>query len=209
MWLGMMVAMMFPTIVPLVLAHRLVLQRRGKGVGPTVAMVAGYIGVWAVIGLLPLGAFLWFRDLSADTIDSWWLPALAGVVIIVAGAYQFTAWKARCLRVCQTPFTFVMSHDFDGGARSAARSGVVNGAWCVGCCWALMSVLVVVGLMNLVWMAALALIFLLEKHAVRPGLVTRVVGTGLIVLGLAIVVFPDVLPVVSGAPDSAPTMKMA
>jgi predicted metal-binding membrane protein len=199
MWIGMMVAMMFPTVIPLVLAHRLVLQKRGEGLVPTVAMVAGYIGVWAMIGLLPLGAFLWFRDLSADAIDSWWLPTLAGGVIVVAGTYQFTAWKARCLRVCQTPFTFVISHDFGGGARSALRSGVANGAWCVGCCWALMSVLVVVGLMNIVWMAVLALIFLLEKHAVRPGLLTRVVGTGLIILGLTIIVFPDVLPVVSGA----------
>ncbi len=207
MWVGMMVAMMFPTVMPLVLAHRLVLQKRGDGVVPTAAMVAGYIGVWAVIGLLPLGAFLWFRDLSTDAIDSWWLPALAGVVIVVAGAYQFTAWKARCLRVCQTPFTFVISHDFGGGARSALRSGVANGAWCVGCCWALMSVLVVVGLMNLVWMAGLALIFLLEKHTARRGLLTRVVGTGLIVLGLAIVAFPDLLPVISGAPDAAPSME--
>ena len=206
MWLAMMVAMMFPTVVPLVLAHRLVLQKRGEGVPPTAAMIAGYIGVWVVIGLLPLGAFLWFRDLSAGAIDSWWLPTLAGAVIVVAGAYQFTAWKARCLRVCQTPFTFVLSHDFGGGARSALRSGVVNGAWCVGCCWALMSVLVVVGLMNLVWMASLALIFLLEKHTARRGLLTRVVGTALIVLGLAIIVYPDLLPVVSGAPDRAPSM---
>jgi predicted metal-binding membrane protein len=206
MWVGMMVAMMFPTVVPLVLAHRLVLQKRGEGVGSTAWMVAGYIGMWAVIGFIPLGAFLWFRDLSADAIDSRWLPTLAGGVIVVAGVYQFTPWKARCLRVCQTPLTFVLSHDFGGGARSARRAGVTNGAWCVGCCWALMSVLVVVGLMNLVWMAGLALVFLLEKHTARPGLLTGAVGTGLIVLGLVIVVFPDVLPVVSGAPDSLPSM---
>jgi predicted metal-binding membrane protein len=199
MWVGMIVAMMFPTVVPLVLAHRLVLQKRGEGVAPTAAMVAGYISVWAVIGLVPLGVFLGFRDLSADAIDSRLLPTAAGVVIIVAGAYQFTGWKTRCLRVCQTPFTFVISHDFGGGTRTALRSGLANGVWCVGCCWALMSVLVVVGLMNVVWMAALALIFLLEKHSARPGLLTRAAGTGLIVLGFAIIVFPDLLPIVSRA----------
>jgi predicted metal-binding membrane protein len=206
MWVGMMVAMMFPTVVPLVLAHRLVLEKRGEGLSSTVAMVVGYLSVWAVVGVIPLAVFLWFRDLSAEAIDSWWRPTLAGGVIVVAGVYQFTAWKARCLRVCQTPLTFVLNHDFGGGARRAFRAGVTNGLWCVGCCWALMSVLVVVGLMNLVWMAGLALVFLLEKHSPRPGLLTGAVGTGLILLGLVVIAAPELLPVVSGVPDSLPSM---
>ena len=207
MWLGMMAAMMLPTVAPLVLAHRLVLERRGEGVLPTVAFVGGYLAVWSVIGIVPLGAFLAFRDLSAEAAASRWLPTLAGVILAVAGAYQFTAWKALCLRACRTPLSFVLAHDFGGGARSAFRAGVSHGAYCLGCCWALMAVLVVVGLMNLVWMVAIALVFLAEKHWRHAIGLTRVVGVTLVVLGLAVVARPSLLPTIAGADEGPPTVS--
>ena len=204
MWVGMMVAMMFPTVVPMVLAHRAVVQRRGEGAGPTVAFVGGYLAVWSVIGLVPLAAFLGFRDLAADAGDSRWLPTLAGGILVGAGVYQFTSWKAVCLWACRSPLAFLFQHDFGGGSRSAFRSGVSHGAYCLGCCWALMAVLVVVGLMNLVWMAALSLVFLAEKNW-RHGIgLTRLVGATLMVLGLAVVVRPAILPDVSGAGSGSP-----
>src|SRR5215207_1625377 len=103
MWVLMMVAMMFPTIAPIVLTHRRVVRRRGGGELPTVVFVAGYLVVWSFFGLVPLSAFLGFRNLAADASESRWLATLAGGVLVVAGAYQFTRWKATCARACQSP----------------------------------------------------------------------------------------------------------
>ncbi|MGH2793039.1 MAG: DUF2182 domain-containing protein [Actinomycetota bacterium] len=198
MWVAMMVAMMFPTIAPFVLAHRMVVKKRGGGELPTVAFVGGYLAVWAVIGVVPLIGFLAFRDLSGDAGDSSWLPTLAGVILVVAGGYQFTKWKAVCLKHCRSPMSFLMTHDFGGGAPSAFKAGVNHGAYCLGCCWALMAVLVVVGLMNLVWMAGIAIVFLLEKNWKHGVALTKIVGAGLVVLGLAVIIAPDILPNLSG-----------
>src|SRR5262249_43410028 len=152
MWTVMMVAMMLPTVAPMVLAHLSVVRKRGDGIFATVVFVAGYLAVWAASGLVPYVAQIGFSSLTADAAASRWLPLTAGAILVVAGAYQFTAWKQVCLGHCQTPFGFVMTHDFGGGARSALRAGVHHGAFCLGCCWALMTVLFVVGLMNLFWM---------------------------------------------------------
>jgi predicted metal-binding membrane protein len=199
MWVAMMVAMMFPTVAPIVLAHRMVVQRRGEGNTPTVAFVIGYLLVWSMIGAIPLAGFLGFRNLASAAGDSRWLPTVAGVILIVAGGYQFTRWKATCLKACRSPMSFLMTHDFGGGSRSAFRAGVTHGAYCLGCCWALMAVLVVVGLMNLVWMAGIALVFLAEKNWKHAVGLTKVVGSALIALGIAVIVAPGILPNVSGA----------
>ena len=202
MWVAMMVAMMFPTIAPFVLAHRMVVKKRGGGEFPTVTFVAGYLVVWALIGVVPLIGFLAFRDLSADAADSRWLPTLAGGILVVAGTYQFTKWKALCLKHCRSPMGFLMTHDFGGAARSAFKAGVDHGAYCLGCCWALMAVLVVVGLMNLVWMAGIAIVFLAEKNWKHGVMLTKLVGAGLIALGIAVIVAPDILPNIAGATGS-------
>lgn len=198
MWLGMMVAMMFPAVAPVVLAHRLVTRKRGEGAASTMAFVAGYISVWTLIGVVPLAAFLGFRGVAADP-GARWLGVVAGAVLVAVGAYQFTDWKALCLRACRTPLTFVLGHDFGGGTPSAFRAGVSHGAWCVGCCSALMAVLLVVGLMNLAWMGALAVVFLAEKHWRHAVGLTQVVGAAMIVLGLAVMVRPSLLPTISGS----------
>ena len=204
MWAGMMVAMMFPTVIPMVLAHRMVVQRRGEGAGPTVAFVAGYLIVWTVAGVVPLAAVVGFSHFSADVADGRWLAVLAGAIIAGAGMYQFTRWKAVCLRACRSPLGFVVTHDFGTGSLGAIRAGLSHGAFCLGCCWALMAVLVVMGLMNLVWMAALALVFLAEKTSGYGDPLTKVMGTALIALGLLLIAFPDLLPTVSGADRMAP-----
>ena len=201
MWLVMMVAMMFPTIAPMVLAHRLVVQHRGEGALLSVAFVVGYLVVWTAIGLVPLAVFVAFRDVSEDQPVTAWLPRISGLVLIGAGLYQFTPWKRACLRACRTPLSFIMTHDFGSGAPGAVKAGVSHGAYCLGCCWALMAVLVVVGLMNLVWMAALALVFLAEKNWRQGVLVNRVVGTAVALLGCAVLLSPDLLGIVSGAPS--------
>ena len=191
MWLAMMGAMMLPSVAPMVLAHRMVVRGRGEGWAPTAAFIAGYILVWTLVGLVPLLAFLSFRSLSGP-VPGWLAPA-AGAVLIGAGVYQFTPWKGACLKACRSPLHFIMTHDFGRGARGAAQAGATHGAWCVGCCWALMTVLVVVGLMNLVWMAALSVVFLLEKNWKHGVGLTRVAGTVVILLGIVVFAQPTVL----------------
>ncbi|HLX87530.1 MAG TPA: DUF2182 domain-containing protein [Acidimicrobiales bacterium] len=190
MWVAMMVAMMFPTIAPVVLLHRMVFRRGGRGPATTVVFSSGYLLVWAAVGLVPLAVLESFRHLSGG---STWVLRVAGVVLVAAGAYQFTAWKETCLRVCQTPLTFLMTHDFGTGPMGAVRVGVTHGLYCLGCCWALMAVLFVVGLMNLSWMVGIALVFLAEKHW-RHGLgLSRVVGTAVIGFGVTVLVHPALL----------------
>jgi predicted metal-binding membrane protein len=207
MWLTMMVAMMFPTIVPMVLAHRLVIVHRGDGVLPSVAFVLGYLVVWTAIGLVPLAVFLAFRDLTDDQPLTAWLPRLSGLVLLGAGLYQFTPWKRTCLRACRTPLSFIMTHNFGSGAPGAFKAGASHGAYCLGCCWALMTVLVVVGLMNLVWMVILALVFLLEKNWRHGVVFNRVVGTVIMLLGGTVLLAPDVLGLVSGAAVGSGSMS--
>ncbi|MDP9319065.1 MAG: DUF2182 domain-containing protein [Actinomycetota bacterium] len=206
MWVGMSAAMMFPTVVPMVAAHRFVTRRRGGGPLATVVFVLGYLTAWTAAGVLPLTALLGFRHLSATVGDGRWLATMAGLAVTATGVYQFTGWKAVCLRTCRSPMAFVMSHDFSGGANSAVRAGLVYGSYCLGCCWALMSLLLVVGLMNLVWMGALALVFLAEKCWSRGVGLTRIVGVALIALGVLIVVEPAVLDALAGI-DTGEMMK--
>ncbi|HEX6489500.1 MAG TPA: DUF2182 domain-containing protein [Candidatus Dormibacteraeota bacterium] len=196
MWVVMMVAMMFPTIAPVVLLHRMVVSRRGEGPLLSIAFGAGYLLVWAAVGFIPLIALLAFRSVSMGA--AWVAPA-SGAVLVIAGVYQFTRWKETCQKACQSPMTFLMTHDFGRGAAGAARTGWSHGLYCLGCCWALMAVLFVVGLMNLAWMAAIAAIFLVEKHWHHGLTLARVVGAVLIAGGVAVLVHPALLGALAGS----------
>ena len=195
MWTTMMVAMMLPTVAPIVLLHRLVARRRGEGPGTSAALVAGYLAVWVVVGLVPFALLSAVRDVPRD---GGWLVPFGGAVLVLAGVYQLTPLKDACQRACRTPLSFVMTHDFGTGPLRAARLGVLHGAYCVGCCWALMAVLVVVGLTNLAWMAIIALVFLAEKHWRHAVALSRVAGTTLVALGAVVVVRPEVLGSIAG-----------
>src|SRR5450755_1356955 len=109
MWATMMVAMMFPTIAPIVLMHRMVVRERGEGLPPTIAFGAGYIVIWAAVGIVPLIILIGFRNIAVHSV---WIDRAGGGVLVLAGAYQFTRWKATCLRACRTPLTFLLTHDF-------------------------------------------------------------------------------------------------
>jgi predicted metal-binding membrane protein len=116
-----------------------------------------------------------------------WLPRAGGVVIILAGIYQFTPLKDTCLRACRSPLGFILSHNFGSGPAGAVRAGASHGLYCLDCCWALTAVLAVLGLMNIAWMAVFAVIFFVEKNVRRGELLPRVVGAVCIFPGLAIV----------------------
>jgi predicted metal-binding membrane protein len=196
-WLVMMVAMMFPSVAPMVLTHARVVRSRGEGAAPTVSFVLGYLVVWTAAGLVPL-AVIQLLGSSITAPVGGWLPRLAGAVVLLAGAYQLTPLKNACLRACRSPLGFVMSHDFGGGAPAAARAGMSHGLYCLGCCWSLMAVLAVLGLMNLAWMAVFAVVFFLEKNWRQGVMLSRIVGIACVVLGAAVLIRPDVLSLVGG-----------
>jgi predicted metal-binding membrane protein len=197
MWMTMMVAMMLPTVAPIVLAHLAVNRQRGRGAYATLVFIAGYLLVWSAIGVVPFFAYKGFAQWSDVAAHSIWLPTLCGAILIVAGGYQFTRWKRICFDHCQSPFAFIITHDFGGGALSALRAGALHGAFCLGCCWALTAVLLAVGLMNLVWMAGIFAIFLAEKSWRHGLLLAKIAGIALIVLGAAVIARPALLASIS------------
>ena len=162
-WTAMMAAMMLPSAAPLLL-----LYRRGSTGGRTAALAAGYLVVWAALGLL---AYLYMRS---DVMLAPWL------VFGAAGLYQLTPAKQACLRRCRTPVGFLMTRF----GRNPLRLGVEHGAWCAGCCWALMLVLVAAGGMGLGWAVGVAALVLVEKLA--PGGEQLARATGVAFLALAV-----------------------
>jgi predicted metal-binding membrane protein len=197
MWVTMMVAMMLPTIAPMVLAHLAVTRQRQRGAQATLAFVAGYLLVWSAIGLVPFLAYKAIAQIDGAAGAPAWLATLAGAILIAAGAYQFTRWKRVCFDHCQSPLAFVATHDFGGGVPGALRAGALHGAFCLGCCWALTAVLLAVGLMNLVWMVAIFAIFVIEKTWRHGLIVAKIAGIILIALGIAVMARPTLLATIS------------
>jgi predicted metal-binding membrane protein len=161
-WVVMMAAMMLPSAAPLVLLYRAA-GADGR-VANTVPLVAGYLLAWAVFGAFVYAAQ---QALSAVVLASPTLAdaspyAVAGILAI-AGVYQFTPLKQACLRECRSPLDFLMHRWRGAGAFDALRLGVEHGAYCVGCCWGLMAVLVIAGAMSLLWVVLIALIVFVEK----------------------------------------------
>ena len=196
-WVLMMVAMMFPSVAPMVLTHARIVRSRGEGAVPTASLVLGYLAVWTAAGLVPL-AIIQLLGSSFGSSLSQWLPRIGGAVVVLAGVYQLTPLKNACLRACRSPLSFVLSHDFGGGGPAAARAGASHGLYCLGCCWALMAVLAVLGLMNLAWMAVFAVVFFLEKNWRHGVLLARIAGIACVVLGTAVLARPDVLGLLGG-----------
>lgn len=164
MWAVMMVAMMTPSAAPLVLMfHRMQPARVAGTSRPSAALIAGYLTVWigfsiaatALQGALHTAGLL---ARGADRVG----PALGGALFVVVGAWQFTPLKHACLTHCRSPMDFLVT-EWRAGTAGAFVMGLRHGAWCLGCCWALMLVLFAAGIMNLFWIAVLAGWILLEK----------------------------------------------
>jgi len=190
-WAVMMAAMMLPAVAPLLLLYRTIASRSMTGDTAFVAtgiLVTGYLLVWtavgaAVYGLAQLGGELASRFGVAE--HQRWPELSLGTILVVAGLYQFTPLKLACLRQCQSPFGFIMGH-WRNGQLGALRMGVVHGAYCLGCCWAMFAVLVAAGVMSLAWMLLLTLVVFAEK--VLPGgrRVSIVTGGVLLLLGILV-----------------------
>lgn len=190
MWGVMMVAMMLPSAAPMLLLFASV-QRKRRGQGeaalPTGLFAAGYLLIWLSWSLIA-GGLMWVLQalllLSPHLATTSTL--LGAAFLLLAGCYQFTPWKMACLVHCQSPFGFVLTH-WREGAWGTLFMGLHHGAYCLGCCWALMGLLFVGGVMNLLWVAALAGFVLLEKAVARGPWLSRVAGLVLIAWALYLV----------------------
>jgi len=188
MWAVMMVAMMVPTAVPMTLVYAAVVRKAARAsdpVAPTFVFVAGYLVMW---GLFSIGATAIQLSLDKLALLSPTMvvasPWLGGALLVAAGVYELTPYKHACLANCRAPAHFISQH-WRGGAAGAFRMGMGLGAYCVGCCWILMALLFVGGVMNLVWIAAIAVFVLLEKTMPFAESAGRVIGAGMILVGVA------------------------
>jgi predicted metal-binding membrane protein len=205
-WVVMMSAMMFPSIVPMVLAFGFVQRRRRdrESVDRVVSswvFVGGYLLTWTAFGLLAYGLYVGVRSFSIPEL-SWHRggPYLAGGVLLAAAIYQLTPIKDACLRRCRGPLDFVLTHWRDGPS-GALWMGVVHGAWCVGCCWGLMAALFALGVMSLTWMLAIAGLIAIEKLLPWKELANRLVALTLLALALGVALAPHEVPGLT-LPDS-------
>ena len=166
-WTVMMAAMMLPSVAPFAL-----LYARGAptAIAPGI-LAAGYLGVWALVGI---PAYALDRAVGMEH------PTATAAVLITAGVYQLSPVKEACLRRCRSPVAFLVAH-WRPGAAGAFRLGLAHGTYCVGCCWFLMALLFVGGVMNPLWIGALALYVLAEKLAPRGHLLSR--ASGLLLAG--------------------------
>ncbi len=191
MWAVMMVGMMLPSAAPMILLFTTVQRKQGgRPVLMSGVFGAGYLLVWGGFAIVAAGLQLALAQAALLSPSLMLVSArAAGVVFLLAAAYEFSPLKNRCLTRCQSPFAFITQY-WRRGLGGALRMGVLHGAFCVGCCWVLMLLLFAAGVMNLVWVAALSVLILLQK--VLPGgrLVPRVTGAAMAVVGVTCLVFP-------------------
>ena len=187
MWVVMMVAMMVPSAAPMVLAFTGINRRRrqqGNPFVPTSVFLSGYLAVWvgfsvvATLAQLCLSLSFLLSPMMASA-----NPVFGAILLLAAGAFQLSPFKGACLRHCRTPMSFI-TNDWREGRRGALLMGLHHGAYCLGCCWALMGLLFLLGVMNLVWIAALAGFVLVEKVVPRGAWVGRLAGLALVAWGI-------------------------
>jgi len=189
MWVVMMIGMMTPSVAPMVLLYAGI-ARQASAHGTSFAHAG-----WFASGYL----LAWIAFAAVATLAQWWLESLAmiapmmagtghvagGVILILAGIYQWLPVKQACLVECSAPLAFVQRHGgFAASARGSLRLGVLHGLYCIGCCWALMALLFAFGVMNLAWIAGLMIYVLLEKLLPNPRMVSHIAGVAAIAAGL-------------------------
>lgn len=188
MWLAMAAAMMLPTAAPMIRTYAEIADTaaaRGDPVVHPLVLTAGYLTVWAIAALLFTAAQLVVASLSGVGAAGPAHGIVAGVILMLAGAYQFSALKEACLTKCRNPFTTLFAR-WQTRSVGVFKLGMEQGLWCLGCCWALMLIMLAVGSMNVIWMAVLTLLTFLEKTG--SGRVTsRVVGAIVGLWGVALI----------------------
>jgi len=189
MWGAMTLAMMLQSAAPMILTYAEIADtaaRKGERIVSPFVLAAGYTLMW--LGFATIATLVQYGFTRAALLDSGMTSAsglFSGAIFIGAGVYQFSALKHACLTQCQSPFPFFFAN-WATTPRGVFRLGVKQGLYCLGCCWAMMLVMFAVGVMNVIWMAALAVVMTIEKMGTDKRF-TYVVGVALIVGGVAFV----------------------
>ncbi len=188
MWGAMTLAMMLPSAAPMILTYAEIADtatRKGERIVSPFMLAAGYMTVW--LGFAVVTTLAQFVFTRAALLDADMAPAsglFSGALFIAAGVYQFTALKHACLTQCQRPFPFFFSH-WATTPRGVFRLGLSQGIYCLGCCWAMMLLMFAVGVMNIIWMAALGIVMTAEKVGAGKRF-THAIGAALIALGVVV-----------------------
>jgi len=205
-WVVMMAAMMFPSVAPTVALYSRMTKTR-LPLGPA-AFTAGYLLTWAAAGVAAWTIALGISRLTGDALA--WGNAgrwVAGATVIVAAVYELTPLKDVCLGKCRSPLGFLLGSWRDG-LLGGARMGAKNGAWCVGCCWALMAALFALGVMSITWMAFVAGLIAIEKTLPWRRIATYGTAAVLLVLGVLVLAAPHAIPWLT-LPDDQPMPMMS
>jgi predicted metal-binding membrane protein len=200
-WVVMMAAMMFPSVAPTVALYSRMTRRRSP-LSPLL-FTAGYLLTWAAAGLVAFGLLTVLDRLAGDVLA--WDRAgrwVAGGTLVVAAVYELTPLKDVCLGRCRSPLGFLLGSWRDGPS-GAVRMGARHGAWCVGCCWALMASLFALGVMSVAWMAFVAGLIAVEKTVPWRRVATYGTAALLLALGVLLLAAPGAVPGLS-IPDSGP-----
>jgi predicted metal-binding membrane protein len=187
MWTEMMIAMMIPSAAPMLLTFAMVNRKRREQQRPFVStgiFLIGYLTAWTIFSAVAAVAqwSLHAKALLSPLMTST-SPLLGGALLIAAGIFQWTPFKNSCLTHCRSPLGFLMT-DWREGKRGAMAMGFKHGVYCTGCCWFLMALLFVAGVMNVWWIAIISVLVLLEKIAPRGLLVGKIAGVLLVLWGV-------------------------
>lgn len=196
-WVVMMIAMMFPTVAPVILAFARVQRDRqsvGRALAPTLVFIGAYLLIWALFGALAYVGALAAEGLAQQI--PWLLlngARIGGGLLVLAGLYQLSPLKRVCLAKCRTPLEFIHTSWRDGSS-GALRMGLEHGLACLGCSWLLFVLLFPLGLMNLAAMALLTALILAEKCFPLGVRIAQVAALVLILYGVLVIVVPTALP---------------
>ena len=204
-WIVMMAAMMFPSVSPTVALYSRMTKQRSP-FSPSFFTV-GYLVTWTGAGIVVFALRGGIDAIDEDLLR--WDHAgrwLAGATLLVAAIYEFTPLKDVCLGKCRSPLGFLLG-SWREGTGGALRMGAEHGAWCVGCCWALMAALLALGIMSVAWMALVAGLIALEKTLPWQRVATRGIAAVLLALGVLVLVAPSAIPGLT-VPSQAPMHEM-
>jgi predicted metal-binding membrane protein len=182
MWWLMMLAMMLPSATPAILLYARVRQTRAgdASIAQTWVFLVGYLAVWLLFSIVAASV----QSLATDSSMALRSRAAQGAVLVAVGLYQLSPLKSACVSQCRSPGQFISRH-WRPGWEGAFRLGVIHGAYCVGCCWMLMGLLFVGGVMNLLWVVGLTILVAAEKLLPGGSLLAKVSGVAFILWGLA------------------------
>jgi predicted metal-binding membrane protein len=188
MWVVMMVAMMLPAVAPTVLLVAALSRRNRLHSSPfpgTVCFLLGYVATWTLFGVLAALGQVLLHNRALLNREMSPTPLLGGGFLLIAGLFQWSTWKHACLRHCRSPLGFLMTQ-WRPGALGSFRMGLLHGLYCTGCCWALMLLMFVAGVMNVWWFLALTGFVLVEKLWPRGVMFGRIGGIVMFAWGLVL-----------------------